>query len=141
MSFISVPQQHRGYLIAIVIAVLVLLGLQYRLWYGEYGLKNLVVIKQQVINQERINADQANVNSILLADVQDLKSGLSGIEEHARLDLGLIKPGETFFQLSNAPLVYSSQASEPIDTSVESVDAVPELDKTGGVAPAEAKKD
>ena len=37
-------------------------------------------------------------NSLLRADIQDLKIGLEAIEERARNDLGLIKQGETFNQ-------------------------------------------
>jgi cell division protein FtsB len=36
---------------------------------------------------------------VLAAEVQDLKSGLDAIEERARSELGMIKEGETFFQI------------------------------------------
>ena len=39
---------------------------------------------------------------------------------------GLIKPGETFIQLSNAPITYSRQPLLEIDESIEAVDSVPE---------------
>ena len=35
----------------------------------------------------------------LSAEVQDLKSGKGAIEERARSELGLIKPGEVFYQV------------------------------------------
>jgi cell division protein FtsB len=35
----------------------------------------------------------------LQAEVEDLKSGLAAIEELARNELGMIKEGETFFQV------------------------------------------
>ena len=38
-------------------------------------------------------------NDRLHAEVIDIKSRLSAIEAHARSELGLIKPGETFFQI------------------------------------------
>jgi cell division protein FtsB len=31
--------------------------------------------------------------------VQDLQQGLDAIEEHAREDLGMVKEGETFYQV------------------------------------------
>lgn len=115
-----------GYILAIVIAAVILAMMQYQYWYGEYGHANLAEIKSQLAEQTRLNQEQSYKNSILLADVKDLKSGLSAIEEHARLDLGLIKPGETFVQLSNAPITYSRQPLPEVQADVEAVDALPE---------------
>ncbi|PNP99312.1 MULTISPECIES: septum formation initiator family protein [Moraxella] len=100
--------------------------MQYQYWYGEYGHANLAEVKSQLAEQTRLNQEQSYKNSILLADVKDLKSGLSAIEEHARLDLGLIKRGETFVQLSNAPITYSRQPLPEVQADVEAVDALPE---------------
>ncbi|MDH2272854.1 septum formation initiator family protein [Moraxella porci] len=100
--------------------------MQYQYWYGEYGHANLAEVKSQLAEQTRLNQEQSYKNSILLADVKDLKSGLSAIEEHARLDLGLIKRGETFVQLSNAPNTYSRQPLPEVQADVETVDALPE---------------
>lgn len=115
-----------GYLIAVIVALIILVLMQIQYWHGDYGRANLEQLEQKLKNQERLIEEQQYVNSILLADVQDLKSGLSAIEEHARLDLGLIKPGETFMQLSNAPITYSRQAAPTADALIESVDSVPE---------------
>ena len=38
-------------------------------------------------------------NSALEAEVRDLKNGYEAIEERARYELGLIKPGEVFVQV------------------------------------------
>ncbi|MGH8400795.1 MAG: septum formation initiator family protein, partial [Gammaproteobacteria bacterium] len=35
----------------------------------------------------------------LAAEVKDLKQGQAAIEEQARADLGMIKKGETFYQI------------------------------------------
>lgn len=118
-----------GYLIAIVLAVIVLALLQYQYWHGEYGRADYEALQVRKKELIRIRDEQLYANSILVADVQDLKSGLSAIEEHARLDLGLIKPGETFMQLSTAPITYSRQIAPPMDSTVESVDSVPEVEK------------
>ena len=115
-----------GYILAIAIAAVILAMMQYQYWYGEYGHANLADVKSQLAEPTRLNQEQSYKNSILLADVKDLKSGLSAIEEHARLDLGLIKRGETFVQLSNAPITYSRQPLPEVQTDVEAVDAIPE---------------
>jgi cell division protein FtsB len=36
---------------------------------------------------------------VLDAEVRDLKQGTGAIEERARNDLGMIKPGEVFYQV------------------------------------------
>jgi cell division protein FtsB len=55
-----------------------------------------------------LNDNQVAANNLLRTDVQDLKTGLEAVEEHARLDLGLIKPNETFVQVSTAPTTHSN---------------------------------
>ncbi|UXZ05338.1 FtsB family cell division protein [Moraxella nasicaprae] len=117
---------NKGYLVAIIVATVVLVLLQRQYWYGEYGHANLEKLQLAVDKQQKLNEEQSYANDILVADIYDLKSGLSAIEEHARLDLGLIKSGEVFIQLSNAPIVYSRQLPETVEETVESVDFVPE---------------
>lgn len=90
----------------IMFATLVLLALQYQYWFGENGNHALNKLKKQVAEQQYLNVEQQKANHVLLADVKDLKSGLEAVEEHARADLGLIKSGETFVQMSTADNVY-----------------------------------
>lgn len=112
-----------GYLCLIGLGLVVLALLQHQYWHGENGHANLVALNEQIAKQNTINTEQAYVNNLLRADVRDLKTQTSAIEEHARIDLGLIKSGETFYQLSNAPITYSRQmieseevdATEPVD--------------------------
>jgi cell division protein FtsB len=44
-------------------------------------------------------ADLRERNATLQAEVDDLRQGLEAIEARARTELGLIRPGETYFQL------------------------------------------
>ncbi|OOR93075.1 cell division protein FtsB [Moraxella caviae] len=116
MEFGNTSLSAVSYLCLIAFGVVVLLLLQNQYWRGENGHASLQTLSQAIKEQERINAEQIYTNNLLRADVQDLKSGLSAIEEHARLDLGLIKSGETFVQLSNAPVTYSRT---PVATDAE----------------------
>lgn len=86
-----------------IIAIAVLLGLQYQYWLGENGHSQYVQLSADIQKQQQINDNQVAQNNVLRADVEDLKTGLEAVEEHARLDLGLIKPNETFVQISTAP--------------------------------------
>lgn len=38
-------------------------------------------------------------NALLYREIEDLNKGLAAVEELARNDLGMIKPGETFYRL------------------------------------------
>lgn len=86
--------------IVFLIAVLLLLLLQYKLWWGESGYYDRQAMQQHIEAQRLDNAKLLERNRILSAEVYDLKSGMEAVEEHARLDLGLIKPNETFVQMS-----------------------------------------
>jgi cell division protein FtsB len=79
--------------------LLVLLGLQYRLWIGEGSLNEVAALKRQLAQQRGELDDLRERNATLRAEVDDLKDGLAAIEARARSELGLIREGETFFQL------------------------------------------
>jgi len=77
-----------------MIALLALL--QYRLWFSFIEMKHL---KQQIGNQQnQLDALLAR-NRALRADVESLRKDDAAIEARARQELGLIKEGETYFQL------------------------------------------
>ncbi|BCG64863.1 MAG: cell division protein FtsB [Methyloprofundus sp.] len=80
--------------------MLLLIGLlQYRLWYGDGSVAQAQQYRQQLAElQLQLQKKQVR-NNALRAEVQDLRKGQEAIEEIARYDLGLIKKGETFFQV------------------------------------------
>ncbi|RPE77159.1 cell division protein FtsB [Vulcaniibacterium tengchongense] len=73
--------------------------LQYRLWFGEGGDRSVARLQRQVQQQARENAGLQQRNDALAAEVEDLKSGEAAVEERARSELGMIKPGETFYRV------------------------------------------
>ena len=56
-------------------------------------------MKSRTAAQREENERLAKRNAALAADVQDLKEGREGVEERARAELGMVKPGETFYQV------------------------------------------
>lgn len=82
----------------ILLTVLLLL-LQYRLWFSHDGLPAVLHLHRAVEIQRQDNETLKERNQVLTAEVQDLKSGLDAVEERARSELGMIKEGETFFQI------------------------------------------
>ena len=83
----------------IVVLVLMLVGLQYRIWFGDGSLSEVVQLSQELEKQKSKLKQLENRNRILEAQVLDLQNGLDAFEEKARNDLGMIKEGETFIQL------------------------------------------
>ncbi len=84
-------------IIVILIALLVLL--QYELWFGQGSVRQIFRVKQSTAE---INVDVKNFkdkNDVLLADIYGLKHGTAAVEERARDELGMVKKGETFFQV------------------------------------------
>jgi cell division protein FtsB len=82
-----------------IFLAIVLVLLQYRLWLSHDGVPSLIRLHTTVEKQRRDNSTLAERNQVLAAEVQDLKSGLDALEERARSELGMVKPGETFFQV------------------------------------------
>ncbi|KLU15677.1 MULTISPECIES: cell division protein FtsB [Xenorhabdus] len=84
----------------LTLLLLVLLGwLQYSLWFGKNGIHDYVRVKAEVDKQEVDNLKLKARNEQLLAEIQDLKGGQEAIEERARNELGMIKPGESFYRM------------------------------------------
>lgn len=85
----------------ILIAVLVLLTvlLQFKLWFGEGSMKDVWRLEAAIAEQTEDNQRLRDRNQALAAEVDDLKEGLEAIEERARNDLGMIRQGETFYQV------------------------------------------
>lgn len=79
--------------------MLFLLVLQYQLWFGNGGLLRAWQLEERVAQQRAENAKLDERNKALEAEVRDLKQGIEAIEERARTDIGMIKKGETFFQV------------------------------------------
>ena len=83
----------------LTLLVVLLVFLQYSLWFGEGSLQDVWRLHQDVEQQRQENAVLRERNEALEAEVLDLQQGLEAIEEHAREDLGMIKKGETFYQV------------------------------------------
>ena len=85
--------------ILIAVLILVFIGLQYKLWFGDGSLSEVVQLSRELETQRARLEELEARNRILEAQVLDLQNGLDAFEEKARNDLGMIKEGETFIQL------------------------------------------
>ena len=74
-------------------------AIQYPLWLGKGGMLRVWEAERRLEAQRQTNHALEARNAALEAEVRDLKSGFDAIEEHARLELGLIKTDEVFVQV------------------------------------------
>ncbi len=88
-----------------MIAVLVLLfaALQYVLWFDKGGLLHARQLQNRVNVQTEENEKLKQRNEKVKAEIEDLKTGMDAIEEHARAELGMIKKGEVYYQMTEEP--------------------------------------
>jgi cell division protein FtsB len=78
---------------------ILLLALQYKLWFEEGNLIQAWQLKHVLSAQVQENNLLRDRNRALAAEVKDLKHGVAAIEERARWDLGMVKRGEAFYQV------------------------------------------
>ena len=73
--------------------------LQLRLWCSDHGFAEVARLRASVAQQGALNAEQRERNRQLFAEVNDLKGGLTALEERARSELGMVGNSETFYQI------------------------------------------
>ena len=86
-----------------LVLVLLLIGLQLKLWTGNGSMREVDTLRVAVKKQTDDNAKLLQRNQAVGADVLDLKHGDQAVEARARTELGLIKPGEVFYQVVEPP--------------------------------------
>ena len=75
--------------------------LQYRLWAGNASFGRQSELVQLVNAQKLENQRNEARNKKLFAEIADLRNGSEAIEERARHELGMIRPGEVFYRVVN----------------------------------------
>ena len=84
--------------LSVVLAALVV-ALQYPLWVGKGSWLRVWELDRSLGQQREQNAKLRARNDAMDAEVRDLKQGLEAVEERARLELGMIRKDEIFFQV------------------------------------------
>ncbi len=85
-------------ILLLVLSVLSL-ALFIRLWLGTGSYPEIWDLEGQIAEQKQLNEAQAKRNEQLQADVLDISRDDAVIEDRARSELGMIKRGETFYQV------------------------------------------
>ena len=90
----------KGFVLFLIFAFLFL---QYQLWIDHDGMRKVIHLSDSIEQQQETNQNLFERNEVLAAEVEDLKSGYDAIEERARMELGMIRQDETFFQVIETP--------------------------------------
>lgn len=109
-----------------VVLIILLVLIQYPLWWGHGGWLRVHELQQQLAQQQKQNDDEKLRNERIAGEVQDLQNGTAAVEERARYEMGMVKDGEVFVQFvsPNAPLPTPNNASVTTSTRGE-VSAAP----------------
>ncbi len=84
----------------LIIGLVILFALlQYKLWMADDGIREVRAFHQQVAEQRQKNIQLSKENDQLRAEVKDLKQGMDAPEERARMELGMVKPNEQYYQI------------------------------------------
>ncbi len=79
--------------------VIVLIFLQYRLWVSPDGIQDLLRFKRALAAQTIENENLKKRNQDLLFQIERIQNSHHETEARARNGLGMIKKGETFYQI------------------------------------------
>ena len=83
----------------ILILSFILIILLFKFILGDASYKEYRNLKKEVTNLEEKNSKFKEKIKLIKSENENLKTGLSVIEEKARNELGLIKEKETFYQI------------------------------------------
>ena len=86
--------------VLLLVLLVMLAGLQYRLWGGDGGVAQSAQLQQQIAEQKEENERLFERNRLMDAEVMELKQGMETVEERARYELGMVKEGETLYLLA-----------------------------------------
>lgn len=85
--------------LATITLTVLFLVLQYVFWFGSGSVFSAWKLQHQIAHKAQANAKLKQRNDALHADIADLKRGNQAIEERARSEMGMVKKGETFYQI------------------------------------------
>ena len=94
-------ENYKFYFLASILMLIIFLT-QFNYWFGDYNRSDLNTMKEEIIKISTENEKLLLENKILEEERDKLSLGREAIEGVARTELGLIKPGETFYVFKEA---------------------------------------
>ena len=86
----------------IVLMSFLLVALQYRLWFGEANVFEVLQLRQQMVALEQELEQLQQRNEEIDHEIQLLKKYPQMVEEQARVELGMVRRGESYFRVIEA---------------------------------------
>ena len=84
---------------SLIVVLIVLFGvLQYKLWISSNGIAETLHLKDSIAAQLKTNQKLEKRNQILQSQIKELKQGKASVVDMAREEIGMVKPGETYYQ-------------------------------------------
>ncbi len=93
--------------------------LQYRLWVSEHGVREVARLQAAISAQGAANRELIERNRQLGAEVNNLKVGLTALEERARSELGMVGNNETFYQIVTPSSAMPAAPAAPVTARAE----------------------
>lgn len=87
----------------IIAHFIILLLLVASLWIGHGSYPEIWKLERDIATQTAMNEIQEEKNRQIEAELEDARVGYAAVEERARSELGMIKKGETFFEVILKP--------------------------------------
>lgn len=84
-----------------LLLVAVLIFLQYHLWFESGGISDMLRLKKALTLQTQQNDMLRKENEELISQIQHIQNNQDAAEARARGELGMVKKGETFYQVVN----------------------------------------
>jgi cell division protein FtsB len=85
--------------ILIPVMLLLIALLQQRLWLGDGSIKEIQAYQVRLVEIVKEVEEKKQRNQALKAEILDLQQGQEALEERAREEMGMIREGESFFQV------------------------------------------
>ncbi len=97
-KIISTSNKNFLFYVSLIFLGALIIIIQSKIWFGDYSYERLIMLREDIVIQEDQNKELFEKNAYLEQEKKRLNSGIEAIEGLARSELGLIKPGEIFYQ-------------------------------------------
>jgi len=87
--------------VSVAALAMAVVGLQFKAWFSDVGYFDNQRLQAEIAAQQQRTAVLRYRNRLLTAEVLALQGGHDAVEARARVNLGMVKQGETFYLVSS----------------------------------------